>query len=102
MLPSPWPSAEYHRMISLCTTGKGSLNGFEKKYTIVENIEIIKPVNEAISFLFLIARRKNEAAIAQKYSFSDSIHSGIAKWLLSTGIIGFRYEGYSIKTLLYI
>jgi len=41
MLPSP-DAGSNHRVISLCTIGKGSLNGFEKKKIIAAVIGEVK------------------------------------------------------------
>ena len=99
---SPDESAAYQRVISLLTMGRGSLKGFEKKYTVMEKIDNMSPIKAKISFLFFTVKANAQAHIAQKYNFSDSIHKGAAIRLFSTGIICPNAAGYSIKTVLYI
>src|SRR5665811_834527 len=95
-------SVEKYCVISLSTIGRGSLKGFDQKYTIMEKMDRITPRKDIISFLRLTVKANTDAHIAQKYNFSLSIHKGIAKRLLSTGIICRIAAGYSIKTVLYI
>ena len=58
--------------------------------------------NEIRSFFFLTVKIKIDDIIPQKYSFSDSIHSGMTNRLLSTGINWRKNSGYSIRMELYI
>ncbi len=100
-------------VISECTTGNGSVNGFEYRYVIMTKNERMTFRETIIPFAVLryfldICHANSDRHNAQKYTFSVSIHSGIANldevnciplvWYM----YAVTYSGYITSIVLYI